>query len=344
MNILHLSRTTSLCAFLLGLASSPAGAQVTSPEKEATDIVGATLALNDSAPVETRFLQLRNVKPSLLAYWLDHAHNEAPPEVRRSQSIGSPINDLARLPRLPGNGNGPLGLKLPEGVQSVFAIDPQNRLGVRGTKEGIDALSALLPTIDVLLIQYEIEARFIQTDRSTLAKAGLKFPKVAGNFQDVSGSVISLPATSSLWTPSSNPRDGKIKVLTSPRVLVIDGTQASVQQTTFTPLIVDDELLRQQPSVPSLKTASLEELASTPSATKPGVAMVSSEIGIRTAVLRRPNNLTTLGITPTFGGRTVTVETTIREDQGIAIQMSQPQDKQQLVVLVKVTRVRRVGE
>ena len=115
----------------LALASAVTYAQPVAPEQ--------------ANAVELAKIPLRNAPSTVVAYWLDPAHQQMPMQFRYSLHSGASPNDLtAQLPRQPSNGNGPRDLQLPAGVSSVVSIDPQNVLLAKGNRAGLEALRQLV--------------------------------------------------------------------------------------------------------------------------------------------------------------------------------------------------------
>ncbi len=293
---------------------------------------------------------IRNVRASLIAYWLDPSHHAAPPEMQISRSVGSDAQLLQNIPRLPGNGNGPEGLKLPDGVNSLVVIDPQNSIFAVGSPKGLEALRTLLATVDVPLAQYEIEAQFLEIPRGTLSSMGLKFDKPVQESPYSFGSVTMAPANFQQIKAAELVKEGHVKILTAPRIVVIDGLMGQVQSTTSTPFVADAELAKQYPQTstdaPAPTTGAKPQ--SPPSASvlgiTPGVAYITSSIGFRATALQRKDDLVTLAVTPMLGTRSISVTTTVRDGESFAIQMSPPREANQVIVIITPRRVRRVGD
>ena len=179
MNSLRLSGTLFLGAAFALTGSSHA--QTAPLEQQAT-------------PEKPALIKVRNVPSNLMAYWLDPAHQPLPIEIQSSitnrgqtpqlQQHDFPTGDapdvsvapIARPLKLrPGNGYGPLNLKLPEGIKTLASVDPQNVIFVRGTAAGIEQLRALVAQLDVPLSQVEIEVQFYQLARADLSALSPSF-------------------------------------------------------------------------------------------------------------------------------------------------------------------------
>ena len=125
--------------------------------------------------LQTADVRLNNVKPNLMAYWFDPAHQAMPQELRSFlKSGGYRTRFVDKLTREPGNVNGPRDLKLPAGVTDIVAIDPRNILRARGTAAGLEALQKLVAQIDVPLNTVEVEAQLWEVAPADLKALSLK--------------------------------------------------------------------------------------------------------------------------------------------------------------------------
>ena len=193
---------------------------------------------SQSPAVSTVEVKIRNVRPSLLAYWLDPAHQPMPQMIQVSVASGGKLpgfdsdNELARqsvagappfprilfsyaseLPRQPGNGQGPLDLKLPADLEIVEVRAQQNVLIAKGTEESLTQLRKLLGVLDVPLNQVVIEAQFIRFKPADLAKLQLEFlPKYDDtNDNDKSYPTIAQPQSASR-TATGTPKADESKL------------------------------------------------------------------------------------------------------------------------------------
>ena len=272
--------------------------------------------------VSTRSFELHNVKPSLVAYWLDPSHHLTPIEIRMAPTFDQviPSNSTVTSPRLPGNANGPVGLALPAGVQEISAIDAQSALFATGTKEGLDAMGKLLPTLDVPLVQYEVEAQFCRLSRTDLSILGLKFEALPGESEDNFGAAGVLPPDSLMRLHSLPPKH--LVLLDAPRIMIIDGLSGELKQTTTVGL----------------------GLSETPAPAPPRFAVAANSGGIKVGVTRLPNGLIEVAVEPHYGSRTVSVTALLADEQPFVIRMSPATDARQLIVVVNIRRVRRAGD
>lgn len=173
MNQIHFLR-----AIALGGALSLPAISHAQPALDKMPIVDAANVTDLTPDRQTARIKVRNTPSALLAYWLDPNHQPTPMQIQLSEAnAGSQSSELDLIPRQPGNGNGPRDLKLPEGIESIFSVDPQNVLIVEGTAAGIEALRTLVKELDVPLSQVEVEAQFCQMSPQTLKALPLKFAK-----------------------------------------------------------------------------------------------------------------------------------------------------------------------
>lgn len=146
-----------------------------------------------------------------------------------------------------GNNQNAGVFELPEGIDSMVAIDAQNSLLVRGTAEAVEELQQLIELIDQPLKQVEIEAQFV-----TLTNADAKFFGI-----DFSGSALpfTITATTNPNNVSGNFNVGivnrdfqatlnslvtksRAKIVTAPRVVAINNLTASLQSQTVTTVLL----------------------------------------------------------------------------------------------------------
>lgn len=172
---------------------------------------------------QTFKLTLKNVKPSLMAYWLEPNSHQVPPEFRKTVPV---------VPQEPVEQKG--AFRLPQGVDHLVAVDPQNALLVFGTAKGVKELVTLIQLLDKPLRQVEIEAQFIRLDSKDLnavfgdtppvaipEKAQVRFVRSQDGFAKALDTLI---------------KNQNAKVLSAPRVLAINNLTADISQTALTPV------------------------------------------------------------------------------------------------------------
>ena len=146
---------------LLAVSASGASAQAqnalpeTAPVPEPAPIAPSEISPNKSS---RRTLRLRHVKPSLMAYWLDPAHNPRPE---------------GALPLGGGTATGKVGL--PGDIQQILSVDTQNVLLVAGgTDEDIRHLQELIDVLDQPLRVALTHATAPRIEAFSLAESALK--------------------------------------------------------------------------------------------------------------------------------------------------------------------------
>lgn len=205
---------TALC--LLGTTAKAQNDQSAAVQGQEAAQVGMPTTQN-TGQKRNHMIRLRKVLPSLMAYWLDPANNQAPknlavprPSVHQEDGAGQPVE----------------AFKLPEGVDRIVAIDPQNAILVFGTDEGVRAVQDLLVTLDRPLRQVEIECQFVRISDEDLKAFGIdsltqgaKEPTVhfvRGNFQSTLLNMVT---------------QKKATVLSASRMTAINNLEASVAST-----------------------------------------------------------------------------------------------------------------
>lgn len=148
-----------------------------------------------------------------------------------------------------GGANGGV-FQLPEGVDQVVAIDPQNALLVFGTDEGVRELQDTIAFLDRPLRQVEIEAQFIAVSTADSNNFGIDYNTSQGNFNaNANGFALTPGAGSSSFavgfvrnnfqaTLRALVAKNRAKLITAPRVTAINNLTASLIQTTSTPFIL----------------------------------------------------------------------------------------------------------
>jgi type II secretory pathway component GspD/PulD (secretin) len=122
----------------------------------------------DEAPAAPHKVQIKNVPPRLMAWWLDPAHNQGPTQTENldeflKRSLTFIVPDKAdSSEKTAAKAQGPF--VLPEGVEKVAALDAEKVLLVYGTPEGVRELNDTIAFLDRPLRQIEVEAQLVQID------------------------------------------------------------------------------------------------------------------------------------------------------------------------------------
>jgi type II secretory pathway component GspD/PulD (secretin) len=340
---------------------------------KAPDLAKIQQTEDEDAPSVYRTVALRNVKPSMMAFWLDPTNHEEPAEFQQAKdrlrktaddfamprSVKSrqeleklnrqPINFSAGIapqnfqgygqfsnpyapynpymqasPQVGGGRNNNSGgrqggrqnnqggtgggtgsglnsaqglIPLPNGVEALVAVDPQNALLVRGTEEGINEIRTIIAFLDRPIGQVEIEAQFVTISKRITEQIGIRSARYRQGtlpgtpFED--GAVGSItPGSLTIGVTSGNFRaifDG-IQANEGTRVI------ASPRVTTFNNLTAQIKAINTQYIVTTSSTTTIPD---------EGPPVITEEIDI----------------IPLFSGTMLTVTPTINQDGTITIAM-----------------------
>lgn len=184
-------------------------------------------------------LRLRNVRPSLMAFWLDPRNHEIPSDLGPATAFG----DKAPAPALKKG-----VLVLPEGVDRIIAVDPQNVLLVFGTPEGVAKLQETVAFLDRPLRQVEIETQFVSVKAENLAAFGIDFTTARGNNTNTAGMPPKVGSPGGVQVGfvrgnfqaalSQLQADNKIRVISAPRVTAINSFPASIESAISSPVVI----------------------------------------------------------------------------------------------------------
>ena len=215
-----------------------------------------TPAAQEALPQKPVVIKVNNMPSALMAHWLDPAHQPMPVQLKSSVRNGDFSGGIVDgLPRQPGNALGPLDLKLPAGIDLVVSVDPQNVLLVKGSAQGIEALRKLVAEIDVPINQTEVEVQLLEMAPAVLDSLGLQFRWPVNDdgdsdktwvgladasdltnqlinqllVADTDRAVANAPATLADEEVDDLPR--YFKIITAPRVTVLDGLMAQLTST-----------------------------------------------------------------------------------------------------------------
>jgi len=141
-------------------------------------------------------------------------------------------------------------LDLPEGIDQLVAIDPQNIILVYGTAEAVAELQTIIDYLDRPIRQVEIEAQFIDVSVNELRGFGVQFFNggVPGADGMGGGSSIGtgVPGANQLTISygqyaaqlSLLAQSGNSRIISSPRVTTMNNLQASLQSSQTTPIVL----------------------------------------------------------------------------------------------------------
>ncbi len=331
MNRQQLTRATGLGATLvcgaLNTSHVLAAPDETAAPAPVANVANAALAANDLVTVN---LPISNLPVEFMAYWLDPTRQRVPSQVQESYANKfPPMGELELLPRQPGNGNGPLDLKLIEGIESIAAITPRNTLRVRGTAAGTEELKRVVAKLDVALTQIEIEATFCHVSPKTLKALPLKF--VTEKSLYLAPALATAPGNISALMNELIAAE-KMRILTAPRVTTIDGLTARLVSRELAAII-----LPPQPGSPE-KPMDSDPLWS------PRLSLTHVETGLTcTPVVR--DDIVKLAVNFMVNGRSINIQTNVRDGQSIAVLV--PTEKpaaDRTLIFLNARIIRRAGQ
>ncbi|RYG70983.1 hypothetical protein EON80_06180 [bacterium] len=138
--------------------------------------------------------------------------------------------------------------QLPEGVDRIVAIDPQNALLVFGTDEGVRELQDTIAFLDRPLRQVEIEAQFVTVSTADSRNFGIDFQTAQGNFNANNNGFASETTQGSVQvgfvrgnfqaTLNALMTRNRAKLITAPRVTAINNLTAELFSDTQRPIIL----------------------------------------------------------------------------------------------------------
>lgn len=179
-----------------------------------------------------RVIAIRNVSPTLMAWWIDPAHNEEPvgitgSESRKNKAVAAPQNQAKAQTK---------GVfELPTGIASISPIVAQNALLVAGTEEAIAKLRETVAFLDRPLRQVEVEVQFVQVNEADAKVFGVDFGKEKagpGNFS------IGFIRGNMGATLNRLIAEKKAKVISAPRVRAINNLTATLGSLQSQPAVI----------------------------------------------------------------------------------------------------------
>ena len=323
-----------------------------------------------------------------MAYWLDPAHQPMPIQIQQSIAnsgqvpwreeyvpvgdfLGAPVVPKAKSLKLrPGNGYGPLNLKLPAGIETLASIDPKNEILVRGTAAGIEQLRALVAQLDVPISQIEVEAQIVDMSPARLASLPLVFCDAAQEEEKIpilgdvkvgnggakvgDGDIFTRTAfaaptsDASILTQKLNEglADGSARIINNPRITVMNGLTASLYSTEQRALLLDT------PPTTEVGDEAINDEANAAIPTKEdvnewreGLTFVQSQTGFVAAPVLH-GDVMNLGFRITFNNSVTSGNTIMRDGQTLAVRL--PNDNIEngwpRVALIKAHIIHRAGE
>jgi hypothetical protein len=187
-------------------------------------------------------IPIQNIRPDILAYWIDPAHHTKPVEYQQAdnymrQSL-SPKQMVAPAKTTSDESSSTNVLESPRGVSSIFADDANNVLWVRATEDGFDQLKQIVEFLDQPIRKIDFDIKLIQLNSVDAASLQgdlrLKLPiepdAQHGNLivnQNLKSTLAKLIKT------------GDAKVIKSSQLVLQNNLTDRYTTSTFTPVTVD---------------------------------------------------------------------------------------------------------
>ncbi len=351
-------------AFILPNISHAQPTPAKTPAKE-----GKAFTMDDVESIETAQIQVRNVASNLMAYWLDPLHQPMPISIQMSErNAGILYRTGIAVAAQPGNGKGPGDLRLPNGVQGLVSVDPQNVLRVRGTKAGIETLQKLVKDMDVPLNEVGIEAQIWEMSPDTFKSLPLVFryttqyenarqsTQPVGDKQENTPLNVDFLWRIALAAPTSDIasttqileaglKDKSARLLTAPRVTVVDGLVATVQLNESRALVFDAA----KSAAPQAKPKTKERASPADDGVKDkfpeGLAFVNGQTGLTVGPLLHGGALS-LNFSISLDSSVTQAATTLRDGQTLAVRLpnDNPTTGWPRVALIKVHIINHAGD
>ncbi len=224
----QIRRGVTLLALCGGFARS-ASAQNAPAQNAPAQNTPQIVQFGVSIPAIASPIRVRNVQPSLMAWWLAPESHAEPPQLqksRRNRELNPLLSEKADLkPKLPA---------LPAGIERIVAIDPQNALLAFGTEAGIEELKTIVAGLDKPLRRVEIQGQFVQITAQNARALGVRFPAPVEGKSAISRVGKDFEAVLARLVATQ-----KAKVITAPRVTAINGLTADLSYERSEPVQVD---------------------------------------------------------------------------------------------------------
>ena len=156
--------------------------------------------LQNVPQMQSAMIDLRNVKPSVMAFWLDPQRETSP--------------DAKRFPLQVD----PSLVVLPSGITNITASDKTNEISIRGSQQSVEKLRALIAFLDKPIPMIEVEMQMVQLPKTLMPSTATT--KMASSNPDVEAfdgrEIVKLIAV------------GKAKIVHAPRVTTFNKMQAMI--------------------------------------------------------------------------------------------------------------------
>lgn len=253
---------------------------------------------------------------------------------------------------------------MPDGIFSIESMTPQNALRVDGTDAGIKALRELVNEIDVPVGQVEIEAQiwdiapaefarlpltFHNASRSTAPFGDTTFGELA--FAPLQDDMSPVTQQLKLWETTERAR-----MVTAPRVTVLDGLAASIASTEVRGFNVS-AMKDSEPEAPQPEETETDDAAPTvtmpytPPPEKPddnwelGRSLIRDQVCFKAMPVLH-GDVMALAFQIIFNNDVTTASTTLRDGQTLPVrlQSGNAETGWVRVALIKVRILRRAGD
>ena len=177
-------------------------------------------------------------------YLQNSASSLVRPQVRANSQFGGNNNNNNNRNNNGNNNNNQNGgangsFTLPDGIEQIVSVDPQNVLLIaydEGSEQSVRDLQELIDVLDQPLRQVEIEAQFVELQSQDARTFGIDFSTSRGNFDAATTGFASAPVPGAFqigfvrnnFTATLNAliANNKAKVITAPRVTAINNLTA----------------------------------------------------------------------------------------------------------------------
>lgn len=202
-------------------------------------------------PTETNALEwqeipIKNIRPSMLVYWLDPAHHTKPAEyqqaddyMRQSLSPKQMVTWLAPASKTTSDESSPTSvLQSPSGVSRIFADDAHSALWVRATQDGFDQLKSIVEFLDRPIRKIDFDIELIQLN--SVDAAPLQNDPELKRLFEPAASRRNLFLDQSLKSKFADLiKSGDAKVIKSSQLAISNNLTDRYMTSTFTPVTVD---------------------------------------------------------------------------------------------------------
>lgn len=208
-----------------GLVTSIAIASVAQPVDAQVAKPPANGGFAIPAGHSTRYIRVRNVPPSLMAWWLQPERHPEPMAFAQSRQNAHRFFGKVETKSQPM-------FPVPIGLTAIVPIDPQNALLAIGTEDAIAEVEKFVTALDRPLRQVEVEAQLIEFEHADDMKA-LGIGLTGGGAQ----MVVKRPQREFRAELSRLVEAKRAKVLNSPRVTAINNLTAALWSATGNPAV-----------------------------------------------------------------------------------------------------------